>query len=72
MVMSSGSKCTNMQVVIILPNLEDTKGPKSRVTLSPLYAEANPAESSHRVLSTKVSPCRLIIGNLDRTKRLIV
>jgi hypothetical protein len=41
--------------VIILPNLEETKGPKGRVTFSPLYAEANPTESSHRVLSTKVS-----------------
>ena len=43
------------QVVIILPNLEEPTGPKGRVTLSPLYAEANPAGSSHRILSTKVS-----------------
>lgn len=45
----------DIQVVIVLPNLDEPEGPKGRVTLSPLYAESNPAESSHRVLSTKVS-----------------
>lgn len=45
----------NPQVVIVLPNLESLEVPRQRVTLSPLYAAIGPAESSHRVLSTKVS-----------------